>query len=151
MDWNTLKEQVYCEDGSLRDIYVLDTSMEDWRKWTELVNGKYKVRFFNGNTEHAMDAIDFEMVKASWTGEVEAGSNAIITVGAFEVNCHFFVPEELENDIHPESFRSMDDHNQLMEYLAAVSNHLDKKVLLTAENCITSVAIEAEKGQIKYN
>jgi len=150
MDWNTLKEQVYFEDGSLRDIYVLDTSLEDWRKWTELVNGKYKVRFFNGNTDQEMETIDFEMVQAYWTGQVEAGNNVIVNVGAFEVNCHFFGPDELENDIHPESFQSMDDHDQLMEYLATVSVHLNKKVLLTAENCITSVAIEAEKGQIRY-
>ncbi len=151
MDWNTLKEQVYFEDGSLRDIYVLKTSVEDWRKWTELVNGKYQVRFFSGNIEHEMNAIDFELVKASWTGEVVAGNNAIINLGTIEVNCHFFGPDELENDIHPESFQSMNDHDQLMEYLATVSRCLNKKVLLTAENCITAVAIEAQEGQIKYN
>jgi hypothetical protein len=150
MDWHTLKEEVYYEDGSLRDIYVLDTSIEDWRKWSELINQKYKVRFYDGRTEQWMDQVDFGTVDAHWAGEVEATSSAVITVGTFEINCHFFVPDELENDIHPEEFQSLNHHNQLMEYLVAVSKHLNKKVLLTDENRRTSASIEVDKGQIKY-
>jgi hypothetical protein len=152
MNWHTLKEEVYYEDaGSLRDIYILNTSIEDWRNWTELVNQKYEVRFYDGRIDQWMDQIDFRTVNAHWAGEVEPTSSAIITIGAFEINCHFFVPHELENDIHPEEFQSLNSHNQLMEYMVTVSKHLNKKVVLTDENRLTSVLIEVDKGQIRYN
>jgi hypothetical protein len=48
MNWKRLKEEVYFEDGSLRDIYIFDTSIEDWKKWVDLVNREYRVSFYNG-------------------------------------------------------------------------------------------------------
>lgn len=148
MDWNTLKANVYCEDGSLRDIYVLHTSAEDWRKWTELINGKYKVSFYNGQTGQTTDKIDFEAVNAYWTQKTEFTNGATITTGNLTVNCHFFGADEIENDVCPREIQSPDSHHQLMAYLADISSHLSKKVLLTAENSQESVLIEVEGEHI---
>jgi predicted RNA-binding protein Jag len=148
MDWNTLKANVYCEDGSLLDIYVLHTSAEDWRKWIELVNGKYKVSFYNGQTGQTTDKIDFEAVQAHWTRKTDFTNGAIITIGNFTVNCHFFGADEIENDVCPREIQSPDNHHQLMEYLTNISNQLDKKVILTTENSQESVLIKVEGERI---
>jgi hypothetical protein len=144
MDWNIIKENVYYEDGSLRDIYVLNTSAEDWRKWTQLVNRKYKVSFYNGQTGQTTDKIDFKAVNAFWTGKTDFTNGAVIAIGNFTVNCHFFCADEFENDVCPREIHSPDSHHMLMEYLTDVSCQLGKKVLLTSENSTESVLIEAD-------
>jgi hypothetical protein len=38
VDWNKVKERVYHWDGSWRDVYILDTTLDHWSKWIDLVN-----------------------------------------------------------------------------------------------------------------
>lgn len=66
-DWRTLKNKIYFEDGSLRDIYVFGTDIHDWRKWADLVNEKYKVEFYDAKTELTKDKIDFGTIEECWT------------------------------------------------------------------------------------
>jgi hypothetical protein len=66
MHWTKLKEQIYFEDGSWRDIYVLNTTARDWEKWVDLVNRKYQVEFWDVKTNLRTDKIDFIIVKEYW-------------------------------------------------------------------------------------
>ncbi len=149
MNWNTLKEEVYYEDGSLRDVYVFDATIDDWKKWAELVNQQYKVAFYNGQTQQITDRIDFELVEASWTGKTDLVNWATVFINDFQIKCYFFGWEEFENDICPREIKSEDDHLQLVKYLEAISSHLGKKVVLTAENMRESVLIEVEKDKVE--
>jgi hypothetical protein len=38
-----LRTGVYEIDGTWRDIYVLDTTQDDWRSWMTFVNQHYRV------------------------------------------------------------------------------------------------------------
>jgi hypothetical protein len=46
LSWENLKNKVYFLNGSLRDIYVRDTTKEDWQKWSDFVNANYKTSFY---------------------------------------------------------------------------------------------------------
>lgn len=155
MEWKNLKEKVYYEDGgSLRDIYVFETTIEDWERWIDLVNQNYRVEFYNGFTEEKSDQIDVGVVKQYWEGKTEMSNWATIFIYNFQIKCYFFISQEIENDISPKEFLSIEDHLHLMEYLKAVSGCLNKKVFLTEENyqkeyIKEATLIEVEKEKVK--
>ena len=150
MNWNSIKKQIYFEDGSLRDIIVPDWSVDNWRKWTELINAKYKVEFSNGQTETISDKINFEVVKAYWEGKSDIINTATIYIDQVIIKCYFFDDKEFENDIQPKEFVAMKDHLNLVDYMIAISSLNKKTVLLTNENLGNSVLIEVSGQDVKY-
>ncbi|WP_406825075.1 hypothetical protein [Pedobacter sp. KACC 23697] len=134
MTWEILRKKIYYIDGSLRDIYVKDTSMEDWEKWIDLINTGYKVKFYNGLSGEIESQIDKSMVFDYWNGKTDLLSNVTIHLKDILVKCYFFGGDEIENDITPSEINSIEDHNRLVDYLKDVSACLDKEVMLTPEN-----------------
>ena len=49
--WHELKEKIYFEDGSLRDIYAFDINLRDWEKWVAFVNQNFQVEFLDKETD----------------------------------------------------------------------------------------------------
>lgn len=43
MNWKYLKDKIYFSDGSLRDIFISDTTCSDWEKWVQYVNKNHHV------------------------------------------------------------------------------------------------------------
>src|SRR5690349_2034119 len=117
MNWEELKRQIYLEDGSLRDIYMFGTSSNDWEKWVNLVNEKYEVEFFDEKTNSKKDKIDFSVVQDYWSDSGRGLVSATVKVGTVNVQCLFFDNCEIENDIDPKEFRSLEDHRNLIGYL----------------------------------
>jgi hypothetical protein len=134
MDWKSLKEKIYYLDGSLRDIYVKDTTRNDWEKWIDLVNNNYSVEFYNGQTEKRENRIDKNIVFDYWERKTDILGNATIKLDTIIIKCYFFIEQQIENDIAPAEINSIDDHNKLLSYLKDVSKVLDKKVFLTPES-----------------
>ncbi|RAK70237.1 hypothetical protein [Hymenobacter edaphi] len=150
MDWNQLREEVYYVDGSLRDIYVLNTTAEDWRRWVELVNGSYTVAFSNSVSGRTEDRIDFAVIQQWWAtpDEVE-WSTVRIHVRNYTINCHFLWDGDIENDIRPRDFQSVEDHEALLLYLQRVSEALQKPVRLTPENTEDVALIEVNGSDVR--
>jgi hypothetical protein len=135
MNWQQLRNNIYYLDGSLRDIYVHETTKDDWIKWADFVNQNYKVSFNPVGTNIVEDKIDinkaFENCFNSEDGEC---SIATVFIDDILVQIYFFLEEEIENDITPVEINSVDDHNKLVNYLTGVSKALNKKVILTPES-----------------
>ncbi|MBT1689480.1 hypothetical protein [Dawidia soli] len=143
MHWQELKDEIYFEDGSLRDIYVLDITRADWQKWIDLVNRKYTVEFYDARTGITNDKIDFKLVKEYWdsNGEREV-IQACIKIGSTNIMCYFFDSSEIENDLNPKEFRSKTDHDSLVDYLDDIAAALNKEVYVTNENTNDSILIK---------
>lgn len=136
MNWEKLKQRVYAWDDSWRDIYVHGTSPGDWDQWAQFVNQHYRIDWYNGKTQKDEVQIDFEVIKAFWSGDTDLSSTAKVFLNdRLQVNAHFFEPGTLENDIDPRDFKSLADHGTLMNYMKGVSELLNKTVTLTPENC----------------
>ena len=71
MNWEILRKKIYYIDGSLRDIYVKNTSMEDWEKWIDLLNASYKLEFYNGQSGLIESQIDKNIVFDYWNGKTD--------------------------------------------------------------------------------
>lgn len=137
MDWKYLKDNIYFSDGSLRDIYVLNSSRADWEKWMDFVNENYKVdfKYFDDKDELiCSNKIISEHIFNLWDGVSDSIVDATIYLKEILVKCYFFTDEEIENDITPNEVENLEDHNQILDYLKSVSKILNKEIILTNEN-----------------
>lgn len=151
-DWDTLKRSVYREDGSLRDVYVLGTTRQDWAHWIAFVNGRYPVRWeAEGHNDDApVPAIDADFIARRWdAGRNQLTVSAHVFLGAVQANCHFFVETEIENDLDPREIRSADDHERVLAYLVDLSIALDREVILTEENSEEAVWFRVNGARIE--
>jgi hypothetical protein len=151
MDWQILKDKIYYWDGSWRDIYVHNTTKEDWQTWADFVNTNYRTSFHIYDTETRNDKVDLTKILDYWNGTKENCSTATVYIDDIQVNAHFFTDEEIENDITPNEINSLDDHNKLMDYMTRLSKVLNKTVVLTPENQSDFVLISVDKDEIKIN
>ncbi len=150
MNWTELKKEIYYCDGSLRDIYVLQTNLEDNEKWTDLINQLYSVKWFNGLTQTEEQKIDIEVVRGYLKGEHDLCSSAHVYIDKIQINNHFFIDNEIENDISPKEINSIEDHEKILKYMKEISVLLDKPVILTPENEQETILIRVTNDQIDY-
>jgi hypothetical protein len=151
MNWTELKNRIYFEDGSLRDIYVFETDINDWKKWADLVNEKYVVEFFDAKTNSTKDKIDFEAVRECWSDFDREVVTATVKLVTINIKCYFFGDSEIENDIDPGEFKTIEDHNNLLSYLKDISVSVDKDVFVTEENTPDSILISGKSGEFIFN
>jgi hypothetical protein len=150
-EWYKIKEEVYYWDGSWRDIYVLETVQEDWSNWIDLVNQNYSVQFYNGQSGQTEVAIDKKAVFEYQDKKSVLAHSAAIKLASIAVNCRFFFQDVIENDLDPRDIKTVEEHQELMDYLKAMSKKLGKPVVLTAENQPDLVYIIVEKDEVKIN
>ncbi|MGN7783523.1 hypothetical protein ACTJIJ_03315 [Niabella sp. 22666] len=150
MNWTELKDKVYYCDGSLRDIYVLKTNIEDNKKWVDFVNEHYVIEWFNGLTQTNERQIDFEVVEGYLNGDHDLCSSASILLGKIRINNHFYGDAEIENDIDPREINSMEDHESIIKYMINLSQILGKPVILTPENDPAIQLIRVLNNKIEY-
>ena len=151
LNWKYLKENVYFWDGSWRDIYVQNISIEDWAKWTEFVNKNYRIEWHNDKTETNDNTIDSDVILQFWEGDHDLISTAKIFVDDIQINAHFVTDDEIENDIDPREFKSIEDHEKLMSYLIGISKSLQLPVIITPENSPEFILIEVNGEQVEIS
>lgn len=136
MIWEKIKTDIYYSDGSLRDIYVLDSTIEDWKKWIDFINENYQVKFKyfdNQGNKEIESKINFDEVSKYWNN-YENSISAEFLVGEVLLQCYFFSIYEIENDFFPEEVKTIEQHHLIIEYLKSISKILNKEVILTPEN-----------------
>jgi|GEM_PF-4418159 len=124
-DWNYLKAKVYFDEGSALDIVVEDFAPGDWDKWAQLVEEEYP--FYDGT-------LDMNLVRSYWLGERDEGASVIFGAGNIRIGCWYLDEDKFENVVYPDDYKSLHDHETLMEYLQQLSLVLGKKVFLAPEN-----------------
>jgi hypothetical protein len=149
MNWTELKNNIYYIDGSLRDIYILNTNKQDWEKWVNYVNENYRVDSYNGKEDKKENTINFSVIKEKWNGTSDFLSTATVYIDSIQINAHFFTDTEIENDIDPREFNSLEDHNRLIKYMTDLSTLLDKDVILTPENDQETILIKVGKMNVE--
>lgn len=133
LSWEELKTHIYPPDGSLPDTYVLETSEEDWRKWSDFVNTTYRVLFRDAD-EREHETIDMAAVLAYWQSDQQGNIPfASIFIGRVQVNCFFLSDERIDGDLDPRDIHSVEDHLQLVQYLMDLSSLLGKRVVMLCE------------------
>ena len=118
-------------DGSLRDVYVLRTSLADWEVFLAFVSS-YPYT-------HAVDGERCPMPSAAHIfGSPSSSSHLLrVSLGQVTVNCHFFTESELELDIEPREVRGAEEHAQVMRFVEQLAMAIGKPALITPEGGAT--------------
>ena len=128
-NWENVK-WIFKSDGLLRDIYVQNTSLNDWGKLMDLLNSEFKLKWFSENT---IDKNRVYLHLQDETGEVE-NSTVSIQIENIKINCHFFLIEQIEFNISPHEIKTQSDLEKILSFMTKVSSTLNKQITLTGEN-----------------
>ena len=128
-NWQDIK-WIFEPDGALRDIYVQEVSLNDWKKIIDLLNEKYKISSGGNNQIDKSYVIEYLTDEA---GEIESKS-ASVFLGGIRLNCHFFLADQIEFDVDPKEVNSIEDFELIENFMANVSKSLNNQITLTDEN-----------------
>lgn len=130
MDWSLIAPD-FKYDGSLRDVYILGTSLDDWaRVWGVLTADPDRLAF-TVDGEPAMLPAKVEDVFRLRGSHTLCAS---YTLGKQRLNCHFFIEEEVEFDLDPKDVDGPLEAERLGQFLAVLGRATSKEVRLTPEN-----------------
>lgn len=127
--WREISEQILYHDGSLRDVYVLDTGPDDWeRLLKELPRSEWTYTFTRDGEPAALPQTFAEARSQD--------GHAILSIdkNGFWLNCHFFDDTEIECDFGAEKIESPEMFKKLNEFLSWMAELLNKDVIITPEN-----------------
>lgn len=130
MDWHRIAPN-FEHDGSLRDIYILDATLADWASaWDILQNGTHPL-VFEIDGEAVMPPTDINDV---FELRERHSVCAKYTLGKQQLNCHFFMKDEIEFDLDPKDVDGPDEAYRLAQFMATLGRTVSKDARLTPEN-----------------
>ena len=124
-------EDLFAWEGSLIDMYVLDTTLEDWQRLLDfLLASPYALRYSrDGATEPLPDRIEVIFAERS-----VANVALFIDESQLSLNCHFFAPDEIEFDLNPRAIDGQPRLVRMLDFMRALGSTLGKEIILTPEN-----------------
>lgn len=149
MDWQQVKAE-FEWDGSLRDLYVLNTDTEVWQKVIEFIRtSEYPYRFEMDGEESPLPAD----VAALFEMRAEVGVLLSLDVHGITINCYFFVEDEVEFDIDPREIDGEVKLQALIGFMRRIGRATGRAVRLTPENWQKSIIFEylPENDEVRYS
>ncbi len=147
MKWNECADAFH-QDGSLRDIYVLGTTEQDWDKFLSfLATSPYKTEY----TCDGESAVLLDRAAVVFSDREHVHSLSI-QVDGVSILCHFFVPEEIEFDVDPREVTSQQHLDAILKFISNVGGVLQRDVILTEENGPEHVwfRYSSHNGEMQY-
>jgi len=127
--WQEISEKVLYRDGSYRDVYILDTGPEDWKRLLQTLPHSEWTCTYTWDGEPAI-------LPRTFAGARSREGTALLSIdkNGFWLNCHFFVETEIECDFGPNEVASPEAFSRLSAFLSWMADLLSKDVIITPEN-----------------
>ncbi len=128
LNWSEQRAD-FVADGSLRDIYIQNTTLDDWKVVVaNIQSGDYRARIQRGGIAATMPN--------SFESLFEANDRPFMTfsVGGVGLDCHFFTPTEIEFSFGPEEVTE-ESLQGLLAFMIELGDVTTKPVIMTPENC----------------
>ena len=146
-------EQVCTEfevDGSLRDIYILQTDTHVWQRVIEVIRSEgYRLEFFCDDKPMPFPA------EVNTVFRLRESSSCLlkIYVATIQLNCHFFGDGEIEFDLDPREIMGQVQLELLFHFMRLLANSVDASVSLTPENLSSHPIFTVQPGccEIHYD
>ena len=128
--WNETRH-AFAWDGSWRDIYVLETTADDWNRLPEAFTAARYDLAFHVNGEPRTPPEDLAAIIAHHDDVhyLALGLSSTVTI-----DCHFFAIEEIEFSIDPRKIQSEREFESLLSFMELLGTTVKKPVVLTPEN-----------------
>jgi hypothetical protein len=114
-------------DGSFRDVYVVGTTLEDWKRFIAFAVS-YPCSYEYDGMIASMPEIEEILNNPDHTHLLS------MNVGAALLNCHFFVLNEIEIDIDPKEVKGPLEHDGVLAFAAGLARAVGKPIIITPEN-----------------
>jgi hypothetical protein len=107
-------------DEGLRDIYVVGTTNEDWRRFLRFARDSYPTEFLVELESREMPddpVVIFELGK----------HNPVLMrmfLGAVQLNSYFFTTEEIDIDLDPTEVKTREDATRVLRFLKELGDAL---------------------------
>jgi hypothetical protein len=127
--WEDLKS-AFTVDGSWRDLYIFDTTLDDWQRLLDFLAGSgYAMRLTGGETASPPTTV----AGIPWA-TADDFATLEVDIGGPVVTCHFFSEEEIEFDFDPSDVTSPAHLAALVLFMQRVSSTMKKPIRLSPEN-----------------
>jgi hypothetical protein len=129
MNWEQYQKE-FEWDGSLRDIYIFKTSLDDWQKLLDYI------RACRYTSEYKIDGDAVALPERAATIFECENSRSLLSgnVGNLVLYCHFFTVDEIEFDLDPREVKVERDLEELFDFLRRLCRISNKQTVLTPEN-----------------
>jgi hypothetical protein len=143
LTWDRVRSE-FAFDGSLRDIYILQTHPNDWQQILNALRaGAFELQYFR---DAQPAELPFEAAEIFGAGG-ERSCLLSVTFDGITANCHFFMPSEIEFDIDPREVRGEQQFDALIRFMHLLAETTSKEALLTVENTPSMVILRVRSGQ----
>ena len=140
LKWS-LQKADFERDGSLRDIYVQNATIDDWKLViASIQRGGYGAQLHRGGVEVALPA----SIESLFVPDGRPYMN--FTVAGVALDCHFFTPTEIEFSSDPQEVTEHSLHG-LLAFMINLGNVTSKPVIMTPENNSQSPILRYEPSQ----
>ena len=129
IDWEICKQD-FNWDGSWRDIYVFDTTIEDWQQLLDFLRKEYKVQYSVDGEERDLPFSVSDIFSATQ----QACIFIKFQVSIILFSGHFFSQDTIEFDIDPCEVTSQIDLDIILDFMQRISFLINKSIVLTPEN-----------------
>jgi hypothetical protein len=124
-------QRAFYVDGSLRDIYIHGTTVQDWQKLlTFLRSSSYPLELISGGHQRPIP----EQIEDIFLLAHADGVTLRVDAAHLALNCHFYTSQEIEFDLDPRDMNSEQQIARLLDFLRTIGRLLHKAVVLTPEN-----------------
>lgn len=129
LEWEKLKSEL-ADDNSLRDIYVLDTTLNDWQVLFDKLKTTYQLQYtVDGQSQQWPGSLE-----KVFADSAQARPMVSLDIGQIVLVSHFFTFDEIEFDILAYEINSQQTFDNVLGFLRLVGDNTGKPVLLTDEN-----------------
>ena len=130
LEWDQVRGE-FDQDGSLRDIYVLWTTMEHWQSALDaLRSSSFPMQNFRAGVETPVPSSAAEAFP-------EPGfADRLLSVDLHGpiANAHFFTETEIEFDLDPSQVVSQRELDAVLEFMQLLASATGRETILTPEN-----------------
>ena len=129
MNWEQYQKE-FEWDGSFRDIYIFETSLDDWQNLLDFISAnRYEFEYkINGDAVALPERADTIFECKNYR------SLLTVKVGDLILNCHFFTLNEIEFDFDPRDVKDERELEELFDFLRQLCRISNKQTVLTPEN-----------------
>jgi hypothetical protein len=146
--WEICRQE-FAPDGALRDIYILNTNPEHWRKLFKILKSAFELDYrVDGNDQPIPSNVDEIFALNGVTHPLMRFQTAGVTVA-----CHFFSFEQIELDVDPREVNSQTAFDGLISLVKLIGDGLNERVIMTYESDEQHpfISYEPSKSQFVYS
>lgn len=137
--------EIFEWDGTLRDIYVLHTRINDWQRLLDFLHSSgYSTEFYIDRqkqeklTSQSSDLFD---------DETQTSRLIKVNIGNLVLHSHCFTKSEIEFDLDPKDVNDEETADNIFQFMKYLGQYLGMSVRLTPDNIQESALVEYHPEQ----